>query len=118
MINIKEELKRIAQETESELKKEVIEDILDQGEESEDIISYMKDVLNHGCVSGTVSSLIYYTDTQKFFDKYQSEIFDLYNNYRTETGATPDFELNSNNLAWFSYEQTIYNLLNELEIEY
>lgn len=102
----------------TDLEKAVITDLLSQGT-TEEIKMYMKDVVNHGCVSGMVSSLIYYTDTEKFFKKHFNDIFDLYNNYIEEFGTTPNLkELNANNLAWFAYEQICYNLLNEFEEEF
>jgi hypothetical protein len=116
MENLKKALRDMKQETESQLKKAVITDIITD-RNNEDIESYIKDVINYGCISG-ISSLIYYKDTEKFFIKFNSEIFDLLNDYKEENGEYPNIELNSNNLAWFGYETICQQLLNELEIEY
>ena len=38
----------------------------------------IKDVANYGCAGG-VSGFIYYTETTKFFDEYEDEIYDYLN---------------------------------------
>lgn len=117
MNNLKKELRALKHETESELKRAVITDILSQGDNKE-IQCYIKDTLQYGCISGNVTGLIYYTDTEKFFKKHITEIFELYNELKEETGGDLLKELNSNNLAWFGYEQTLQNIAIELNIEF
>ena len=103
----------------------VAEDILNSGYDEEDIKGYIEDIVRHGCISGCVSSMIYYSDTEKFFDEYSSEIFDLLNCLTEEIGDFPwrkDLDINKNNLSWFAYEEVSYRLNeyinnnNELEI--
>lgn len=107
----------IIETSNSELFKDVALDILN--EEDEDIESHMKDVMNHGCVSGTVSSMIYYNDTRKFFEKHYDEIFDLIEGLRCEFDIDAIVkEFNFNNLSWLAYEECTRKLMNELEIEY
>ncbi len=78
---------------------------------------FFTDLLNHGCVSGMVSSLIYYTDTHAFFDKYYEEIEDLRCEYEEETGVQINLQHDLKNfLAWFAFEETAYRLANELEL--
>ena len=48
------------------LKREVIEEALDY-ETDDEIKSFFTDLLAHGCVSGMVGNLIYYTDTHAFY---------------------------------------------------
>jgi predicted transcriptional regulator len=36
--------------------------------------SHLKDILEYGCASGTVSPLIYYKDTKEFYNTYTDEI--------------------------------------------
>ena len=36
----------------------------------------LNDIANHGCQSGCASSHIYYSETSKFFDKYEEDIYD------------------------------------------
>lgn len=115
------------------LDKKVINSLLDQGTMGE-IESYAKDVLQYGCQSGMVGELIYYTDTVKFYNKYQKEIDVLLRETMEETGIYSPKELfgnkwddedplareeiNQNLLAWFGYEETVRRILNALEIEY
>ena len=47
---------------------------------------FFKDLLNHGCVSGMVWSLIYYTDTHAFFDKHYDEIEPIREEFEDGTG--------------------------------
>ena len=113
----KKMLRDLKQETGSALKKAVITDLLSKGD-AEEIESYIKDILQGGCISGTVTSLIYYSDTEAFFKKHYEEIFELAENLKEETGESVNFEFNSNNFAWFGYEETIRNIASQLEIEY
>ena len=79
---------------------------------------FFSDLLNHGCVSGLVSSLIYYTDTHAFFDKYYEEIEDLRCECEEETGVQISIQHDLKNfLAWFAFEETVYRLAIKLELE-
>ena len=102
---------------EGELYYSVGMDLIDSVSDSEELEGHISEILAYGCKSGIVSSQIYYRDTQKFFDKHQSEIFDLYNDLKSEYG---DFikEVNSNNLSWLAYEETTRNIALDLGIEY
>lgn len=51
-----------------------------------DKTNIFKDVLYHGCVSGTVSELIWYSDTVRFYKKYQEEINELLKDLMDGTG--------------------------------
>lgn len=78
-------------------------------------ITYLENVIQHGCVSGWVSGLVYYSDTHAFFDKHYDEIHDMISDYKDNTGVdlvhTGDLK---NFYAWFAYEQTAYSILNQL----
>lgn len=117
---LKERLENMLKGNESELEKEVITDLLEYlGDESEeDLISYVKDIINHGCISGVVSKMIYYIDTKKFFIKHMDEILELYSDLKEDLGSDPLKEVNSNNLAWLGYEETVRKIADNLEIEY
>lgn len=39
--------------------------------------AFFHDLAHHGCISGMVSSMIYYTDTHAFFDEHYEEIQSL-----------------------------------------
>lgn len=83
--------------------------------EHDDINSFFQDLLNYGCVNGTVSSLIYYSDTHKFFDLHYDEIEDIRLEYRANTGTALDIEGDlKNTLAWFSFETVASQIYQEL----
>ena len=110
---LKEKLNQIKTDSEG-IKLFVIEDILDNNDTNEEISNYIHNVLNYGCSSGCVSSLIYYSDTKEFFTKYSDEILAILDDINNESGIS--FEINSNNLAWLGYEETIKDIATELNI--
>ena len=85
---------------------DVAEDLLNC--ESEDLLQYMYDIINHGCISGIVNSQMYYSDTKKFFLKYYEEIFEVIA-LNEEYYATEN--LNFNKLSWCGYEYTVKEIL-------
>ena len=119
----------------NELYKNVIEDILEDaegynGELQEQLENRLDDILQHGCVSGTVGSLIYYSDTIKFYKEYKEDINELLYNTMEDTGLYSMSELfgdkfdkedplcieqmNQNLLAWFGYEEVARQLMYEI----
>ena len=115
MLNL---LNSIAENTmEDSLKREVAEilvDMLDSDINNEEVLTTIEDIVNHGCESGIVPALIYYKDTEAFFDRHVDEIFELYNETKAEFGEM-SMELTRNNLAWFGFEVMAQNILYELE---
>ena len=103
---------------EGTLKHEVAEILVNELTDIEDdeILSYMRDIIDYGCVSGTVKSLITYKDTEKFFDKYADEIFDLMNEKRDDGWDLNNIEFNKNNLAWWSFEVMAQEIYYEMEV--
>lgn len=125
MTLVKSELKALKAEG-SKLTKKVISVLLDQGT-TEEIEDYMKGVLQHGCVSGWVTELIYYNDTVEFFNKYKKDIVNLLKEVGSPAELFGDrwenddpFAEDTNNqnlLAWFGFEETVYRIANELELD-
>lgn len=75
--------------------------------EDESPAKYLHDILTYGCISGTVSALVYYGDTQAFYDRYYDEIEDLRHDLQDSLGQP--LHINGdikNHLAWFAFEQT------------
>jgi hypothetical protein len=106
-----QELIEIAKHAEG-IKKDVLNDLIDAGDDWE---AHLHDILTSGCKSGTVSRLIYYTDTEKFFNTHYHEIEEIREEYTFQTGEPLTIEGDlRNGLAWFSYEQTAYILYEEL----
>jgi hypothetical protein len=116
-MSIRMDLEERLENEDNLLIKYVIEDILQQ--DNDYIESYIEDVLKHGCVSGMVSSLIYYGDTHAFYDKYYDEIEDLRVEYLDEgfdlLANIGDKDL-KNHLAWFGYEESLRKVADELEV--
>lgn len=81
----------------------------------------MEDLQRYGCVSGMIHSLIYYDDTNQFYENYKEEINELLSNLIEGTGLSIselfgdkfdnedplvlDYS-NKNLLAWFGFEET------------
>lgn len=99
-------------------------------EEVKDETLHLEDVVQHGCVSGCVGSLIYYSDTVKFYDQFEDEIWDMLHedteNFGNDNilqtigqfnGAKNVGSLNQfkNLLAWYAVEETCRKLLDEKE---
>ena len=103
---------------EGTLKHEVAEILVDELTDIEDdeILSYMRNIIDYGCVSGTVKSLITYKDTEKYFNKYADEIFDLMNEKRDDGWDLNNIEFNKNNLAWWSFEVMAQEIYYEMEV--
>ena len=99
------------------LKREVAEIIIDEaGENNEEIAAYLENVTTYGCVNGTVSSLIYYSDTEAFFDRHSEEIFELIEDMAEEGIIDKkQIELSKNNLAWTAFELIAWEIRDELE---
>lgn len=82
-----------------------------------DPATFFSDLLSHGCISGLVSSLIYYTDTHAFFDKHYDAIETLRDAYEDQLGEPLTIKGDlKNTLAWFAFEQTAYDMAGELGI--
>ena len=87
---------------------------------------FLKDLAYGGCQSGMVGSLIYYTDTLKFYKAHKTEILDLLQEKLFETGLHSPSQLfgdtwnnddifaeetqNQTLLAWFGFEETAQRL--------
>lgn len=93
-------------------------------EDSDYTLSHMSDVVNYGCISGTVGELIYYVDTLRFFDLYKNEIRELYDsigydesfNFKYwEARADEDLTTFKNEMAWFGFEEVSAQLQDHIE---
>ena len=115
----------------SKLRNAVITDILTKGYDDNDTYCYLHDVLYGGGQSGIISSLIYYTDTVAFYKKHKNDIKSMINECMRDFGYNSINEMfinwdnedifndetqNQNIMVWFGYEQTIRNIVNELDV--
>lgn len=81
--------------------------------------AYLSDILNYGCVSGTVPEMIYYRDTHHFFDFYYDDIEEIREDWEFQTGAPLDIKGDLKNyLAWFAFEHVVYQIANEAELDF
>jgi hypothetical protein len=111
MIERLESLKSI----DNKLRNCVIDYAIDECDNYDTIKDWFEDLGTHGCISGMIGSLIYYSDTHKFFDTYYEDIMDLIVEFRSEAGVMPDFNSDlKNDYAWFAFEETAYRLYDEL----
>ncbi len=119
MKGIKNKLQKILLDINTtDLQRAVVEDILDS-RTADEMESYIKDVLQYGCISGTVSGLIYYNDTAIFYRKYCEDIDNIYSRLEDELGEAPKLSTPlSNSLAWLGYEETMREIANIIELEY
>ena len=76
-----------------------------------DISDFFTDIMQHGCKSGMITSLIYYSDTHAFFDKHYDVIEKIRDEVENNLGEplVVDGDL-KNSLAWFAFEETAYQM--------
>jgi len=76
-----------------------------------DIPSFFTDILQHGCKSGIISGLIYYSDTHAFFDKHYAAIEQIREDIETNLGEplTTSGDL-KNYMAWMAFEETAFQM--------
>lgn len=108
------QLQQIAEEAEG-LRKATAEIVLGELESYDNAEDFFNDLFSHGCVSGLVGSLIYYTDTHAFAKEHLEDIMTLYQEVTEELGVTPSIDSDATNwLAWFGFEETALQLYHEI----
>ena len=76
---------------------------------------FFNDLLNYGCCTGIISSLIYYCDTHKFYDTHYDEIEELRIEFEELNGMPIIIQNDYKNfMAWFAFEQVTRQLADEL----
>lgn len=119
-------VKELKRSSDSPLTKRVCNYVISRWSDYTDKKNIFIDVLNHGCQSGIVGELIYYTDTVHFYQQYKEEINGLLYDAMNGTGLYSPSELfgskwdkedplaqdtyNQNLLAWFGFEETLRNI--------
>jgi hypothetical protein len=111
-------LKQIAQEW--------LEEKVADGYESQEQAG--NELLHHGCQSGLVGGLIYYSDTCQFYHDHKEEIDALLYETLESTGLSVSElfgekwsnddplaleQYNQNLLAWFGFEKTVRQIVEE-----
>lgn len=109
---LKEHLESLVDKNPTSLQAEVAAEALDYTED--DLFSFFTDLLAHGCQSGMVSGLIYYTDTHAFYDKHYDEIeairYDLEESFGQPLKPEGDLK---NWFAWLAFEETARAIADE-----
>ena len=119
-------IKALKANSDSPLLKRVCNYVISEWGNCDDKTNIFKDVLYHGCKSGTVGFLIYYSDTVRFYKQYREDINNLLYELMSGTGIYAMSELfgdrwdkedplgqddyNQNLLAWFGFEETLRNI--------
>ena len=115
---------------ENTLKNNVLDWLEDQDDDYRE--DALEDLFNHGCQSGMVGHLIYYSDTCEFYNKHKEWIIDLALDQAGSFGYESVFELFAglngaktvgdidqveNLLAWYGFEEMARLIADELELE-
>lgn len=96
----------------------------------DELIRELEDLQRYGCVSGMITDLIYYDDTNKFYDNYKDDINELLSNLLDGSGLSiqeffgKNFDnddplilnfSNKNLLAWFGFEESSYRIYEKIK---
>ncbi len=119
-------IRKLKVNTDNKLTKYVCNYIINEWHDYSDKTNIFKDVLYHGCVSGIVGELVWYSQTTAFYRKYREQINELLSELMDGTGIYNLAELfgarwdkddplimethNQNLLAWFGFEETLRNI--------
>ena len=111
------ELKKVNQFN-TKLEKRVINDLLNTGLSTEELKDHIKDIVQCGCISGIVPSLVYYNDTTRFFNCYRKEILSMLQDPDKNIYSEYTYLLNDkkysisqkNDLSWFAYDNTVIRI--------
>lgn len=116
-MKLKTKLKKL--ESSNKLKNYVIKYILDDYKTDDEIKCFFSDLLNYGCQSGMVSTLIYYNDTKEFYIKFLDEIHELIEELEDQFGGPIKVNgTKSNFYSWLAFEETARNLSNEIGLDF
>jgi len=110
---LKTSLKNIARNEAGTIRCAVAEEALNY----ENPRGFFNDLLQHGCISGMVGGLIYYTDTHAFYDAHYDAIESIRLNFEDQLGQSIAITSDLKNfMAWFAFEQTAHLMAIELNI--
>lgn len=111
---LKKQLQKILADNPNTIKACVIEEAFD----FHSIKDFFNDLLTHGCVSGMIGRLVFYNQTERFFDEHYHEIMELKEDFEESTGQPMKIPYHlKNHLAWFGFEQTACELANKIGLE-
>jgi len=114
---MKAKLQKLLEDNQGTITEAVINEALNYGYDEPK--QFFEDVLHYWCQWGTATSMIYYTDTHKFYDTHYDEIEDIRLKLQEEWviwHEPIDGDL-KNYYAWLAFEHVAYNIYSELEME-
>lgn len=117
MQNLITKLENILERSPNTIRAEVAEEALNHGSTNDEIKNFFNDLERSGCVSGMISSLVYYQDTEEFFDQYIDEIDNLVTQFKEMTGMElqlKNIKSFKNDISWFAFEMTARQLFEEI----
>lgn len=113
-VSLHDELWEIRQASPKTIANVVAQEAMDYGSDPR---NFFKDLQRNGCISGMVSSLVYYHQTHEFYDRYYEEIEEIRLEYEELMGMPLKIQGDLKNfLAWFAFEETAYQLANKLDL--
>jgi hypothetical protein len=87
-------------------------------EREEELRLLIRDIIDCGCVSGCVPSMIYSKDTHTFFNKHYSEIEEIrieFEEQKMPIKIGGDYL--KNRLSWTAFEETVRRIAHKIGIE-
>lgn len=112
---LEKKLKAIIQDAPQSIKAAVAQEAL----EYHDISCFFSDLMQHGCQSGMIGSLIYYADSHNFFDRHYHEIeeirYDLEQSFGEPLKPLGDLK---NWFSWLGFEETARQIADELGLDW
>lgn len=85
---------------------------------ADDILSFFQDLLQYGCISGMIGTLIYYHQTAKFFDDHYIEIENIRCDLEEALGEPLTVKGDLKNFyAWLAFEETARKMIVAMDIE-
>ncbi len=116
LLSFIERLKSISETSSDSLEKAVALEALGH-ETHEGILWFFNDLLQHGCICVMVTSMVYYCNTEAFFNKYYEDIIWLKTEYEESTWKSME---NSHQvkdyLDWFAFKETTRQNADELSL--
>lgn len=85
-------------------------------------IDELRDISEHGCVSGCATGLIYYSDTVDFYNRYSEELHEVISDDYDNFGELPKYITDAltqgatqfkNAVVWYVAESYAFELVNQ-----
>jgi hypothetical protein len=112
---MKKRLKKLLEQNSWNITEAVIKEAMDYDNPKH----FFEDLLQYGCVSWMVWSLVRYTDTHKFFDEHYDEIQEIRDELQEQwiPIEIPTHTDLKNFLAWLSFEEKAREIAYDLRLE-